>query len=129
MRFKFDWEDVVRGTIEIDAKNGSEAEMIFTQMSSTERQGKSSIFQDEDNAKIKFVDFEWADTLTYEEWKSDWDLTVEEWEEWEKRHNQSSKNYKSFEQVDKKLNCFFNQVLNHFYLCQNVHCNLNRQIK
>ena len=97
MKFKFDWEDVVRGMIEIDAKNGSEAEMIFRQMSSTELQGKSSVFQDEDNAKIKFVDFEWADTLTYEEWKSDWNLTVEEWEEWEKRHNQSSKNYKSFE--------------------------------
>ena len=97
MKFKFDWENVVRGTTEIDAKNGLEAEMIFRKMSSTERQGKSSVFHDEDNAKIKFVDFEWADTLTYEEWKSDWNLTVEEWEEWEKRHNQSSKNYKSFE--------------------------------
>ena len=97
MKFKFDWEDVVRGTIEIDAKNGSEAEMMFRQMSSSERHGKSSVFHDEDNAKIKFVDFEWADTLTYEEWKSDWNLSVEEWEEWEKRHNQSSKNYKSFE--------------------------------
>ena len=83
MKFKFDWEDVVRGTIEIDAKNGSEAEMMFRQMSSTERQSKSIVSHDEGNAKIKFIDFEWADTLTYEEW--------------EKRHNQSSKNYKSFE--------------------------------
>ena len=97
MKFKFDWEDVVRGTIEIDAKNGSEAEMMFRQMSSTERQSKSIVSHDEGNAKIKFIDFEWADTLTYEEWKSDWNLTVEEWEEWGKRHNQSSKNYKSFE--------------------------------
>ena len=70
MKFKFDWEDVVRGTIEIDAKNGSEAEMMFRQMSSTERQSKSIVSHDEGNAKIKFIDFEWSDTLTYEEWKS-----------------------------------------------------------
>ena len=33
MKFTFDWEDVVRGKIEIDAKNGLEAESIFNQMS------------------------------------------------------------------------------------------------
>ena len=37
--------------------------------------------------QITFVDFEWSDTLTYDEWKSDWDLTCDEWEEWEKRFN------------------------------------------
>ena len=40
-----------------------------------------------DDTKITFVDFEWSDTLTYDEWKSDWDLTCDEWEEWEKRFN------------------------------------------
>ena len=87
MKFTFDWEDVVRGKIEIDAKNGLEAESIFNQMSLSERQEKSSMVRDNDDTKITFVDFEWSDTLTYDEWKSDWDLTSDEWEEWEKRYN------------------------------------------
>ena len=87
MKFSFDWEDVVRGKIEIDAKNGLEAESIFNQMSFLERQEKSSMLRDNDDTKITFVDFEWSDTLTYDEWKSDWDLTSDEWEEWEKRFN------------------------------------------
>lgn len=87
MKFTFDWEDVVRGKIEIDAKNGLEAESIFKQMSVSERQEKSSMLRDNDDTKITFVDFEWSDTLTYDEWKSDWDLTSDEWEEWEKRFN------------------------------------------
>ena len=87
MKFTFDWEDVVRGKIEIDAKNGLEAESIFKQMSLSERQEKSSMLRDNDDSKITFVDFEWSDTLTYDEWKSDWDLTSDEWEEWEKRFN------------------------------------------
>ncbi len=87
MKFTFDWEDVVRGKIEIDAKNGLEAESIFNQMSLSQRQEKSSMLRDNDDTKITFVDFEWSDTLTYDEWKSDWDLTSDEWEEWEKRFN------------------------------------------
>ena len=87
MKFTFDWEDVVRGKIEIDANNGLEAESIFKQMSLSERQEKSSMLRDNDDTKITFVDFEWSDTLTYDEWKSDWDLTSDEWEEWEKRFN------------------------------------------
>ena len=87
MKFTFDWEDVVRGKIEIDAKNGLEAESIFNQMSLSERQEKSSMLRDNDDTKITFVDFEWSDTLTYDEWKSDWDLTSDEWEEWGKRFN------------------------------------------
>ena len=84
MKFTSDWEDVVRGKIEIDAKYGLEAESIFKQMSLSERQEKSSMLRDNDDTKITFVDFEWSDTLTYDEWKSDWDLTCDEWEEWEK---------------------------------------------
>ena len=87
MKFTFDWEDVVKGKIEIDAKNGLEAESIFNQMSLSERQEKSLMIKGNDDTKIKFVDFEWSDTLTYDEWKSDWDLTSDEWEEWEKRYN------------------------------------------
>ena len=88
MKFTFDWENVVRGKIEIDAKNGQEAEMLFKQMSLSERHEKSSLLNGEDNTKIKFIDFELSDTLTYEEWKTDWNFTPEEWEEWQKRFNQ-----------------------------------------
>ena len=59
------------GYLEIDAKNGLEAESIFNQMSLSERQEKSSMLRDNDDTKITFVDFEWSDTLTYDEWKSD----------------------------------------------------------
>ena len=47
------------------------------------------MLRDNDDTKITFVDFEWSDTLTYDEWTSDWDLTSDEWEEWEKRFNHS----------------------------------------
>ena len=57
MKFTFDWENVVRGKIEIDAKNGREAEMLFKQMSLSERHEKSSLLNGEDNTKIKFIDF------------------------------------------------------------------------
>ena len=87
MKFTFDWEDVIRGKIEIDAKNGLEAESIFNQMSLSERQEKFSMLRDNDDTEITFVDFEWSDTLTYDEWKSDWGLTSDEWEEWKKRYN------------------------------------------
>ena len=42
-------------------------------------------FVDTKNTEIKFIDFDWSDSVTYHEWKTDWDLSEEEWEEWEKR--------------------------------------------
>lgn len=87
MKFTFDWEQVVRGEIEIDAENGQQAQAIFQQMSLSQRIDKSVLANSNDSSKIHFVDFDWTDTVTYEEWKSDWNLTTDEWEEWGKHLN------------------------------------------
>ena len=87
MKFTFDWEQVVRGEIEIDAENGQKAEAIFQQMSLSQKIGKSVLANSNDSSKIQFVDFDWTDTVTYEEWKNDWNLTTDEWEELGKHLN------------------------------------------
>ena len=87
MKFTFDWEQVVRGEIEIDAENGQQAEAIFQQMSLSQKIDKSVLANSNDSSKIQFVDFDWTDTVTYEEWKNDWNLTTDEWEEWGKHLN------------------------------------------
>lgn len=87
MKFTFDWEQVVRGEIEIDAENGQKAEAIFQQMSLSQKIDKSVLANSNDSSKIQFVDFDWTDTVTYEEWKNDWNLTTDEWEELGKHFN------------------------------------------
>jgi hypothetical protein len=87
MKFTFDWEQVVRGEIEIDAENGQKAEAIFQQMSLSQKIDESVLANSNDSSKIQFVDFDWTDTVTYEEWKNDWNLTTDEWEELGKHFN------------------------------------------
>tara|TARA_B100000575_G_scaffold293290_1_gene304172 strand:+ start:1575 stop:1847 length:273 start_codon:yes stop_codon:yes gene_type:complete len=86
-KYKFDWEQVVRGEIEIEAANGQEAEAMFHQMSLCQKVNKSTLANTGDNPKIQFVDFDWTDTVTYDEWKKNWNLTPDEWEEWGKHFN------------------------------------------
>ena len=88
MKFKFSWQETKQGEVEIEARNGVEAEKIFWSMSTTERNQKSKNILDTKNTEIKFIDFDWSDSVTYHEWKTDWDLSEEEWEEWKKRFNQ-----------------------------------------
>lgn len=87
MKFTFDWKQVVRGEIEIEAENGQKAEAIFQQMSLSQKIEKSVLANSNDSSKIQFVDFDWTDTVTYEEWKNDWNLTTDEWEELGKHLN------------------------------------------
>lgn len=87
MKFTFDLEQVVRGEIEIDAENGQKAEAIFQQMSLSQKIDKSVLTNSNDSSKIQLVDFDWTDTVTYEEWKNDWNLTTDEWEELGKHFN------------------------------------------
>ena len=77
----------MRGEIEIDAENSQKAEGIFQQMSLSQKIDKSVLANSNDSLKIQFVDFDWTDTVTYEEWKSDWNLTTDEWEELGKHLN------------------------------------------
>ena len=68
MTYKFDWTDVVHGQVEIDAKNGVEAERLFRDMSLDRRLKASSIDADKDTLEIKFVDAGLGDVHTLEEW-------------------------------------------------------------
>ena len=77
----------MRGEIEIDAENSQKAEGIFQQMSLSQKIDKSVLANSNDSSKIQFVNFDWTDTVTYEEWKSDWNLTTDEWEELGKHLN------------------------------------------
>lgn len=85
MKFEFSWKEQFEGKIEIDAKNGNEAERIFNELTLKEKIDGSSPKSIEETKEIEFVDFSWVDNLTYEEWKSEWSLSDNEWEEWEKR--------------------------------------------
>ena len=85
MKFELSWKEQFEGKIEIEAKNGNEAERIFNELTLKEKIDGSSQKTIEETKEIKFVDFAWVDNLTYEEWKSEWSLSDNEWEEWEKR--------------------------------------------
>ena len=72
MIYKFDWQDVVHGHIEVEAESGVEAEQIFRKMKLQERLNSSKIGVDKDTLKIKFVDAGLGDIHTQEEWNEGW---------------------------------------------------------
>ena len=67
--YKFDWQDVVHGHIEVEAESGVEAEQIFRKMKLQDRLNSSQIDADKDSLKIKFVDLGFDDLLTHKEWE------------------------------------------------------------
>ena len=67
--YKFDWQDVVHGQIEIEAESGVDAERILHEMNIQERLNLSEVGVDKDTLKIKFVDLGFDDLLTPEEWE------------------------------------------------------------
>ena len=67
--YKFDWQDIVHGQIEIEAESGVEAEKILHEMKLQERLNLSKVGVDKDTLKIKFVDLGFDDLLTAEEWE------------------------------------------------------------
>ena len=67
--YKFDWQDIVHGQIEIEAESGVEAERILHEMKLQERLNLSDFGVDKDKLKIKFVDLGFDDLLTPEEWE------------------------------------------------------------
>ena len=68
MTYKFVWKDVVHGQVEIEAKNGIEAERMFREMSLEQRLNASSVSVETDTLEIKFVDAGLGDIHTAEEW-------------------------------------------------------------
>jgi hypothetical protein len=69
MTYKFDWQDIVYGHIEVEAESGVEAEQIFRKMKLQDRLNSSQIDADKDTLKIKFVDLGFGDLLTHKEWE------------------------------------------------------------
>ncbi len=72
MIYKFDWKDVIHGQIEIEAKNGVEAEKLLQEMSLENRLALSTTSSDEDTFNIKYVDNGIGDIHTSEEWSKNW---------------------------------------------------------
>tara|TARA_A100001015_G_scaffold50541_1_gene55743 strand:+ start:597 stop:830 length:234 start_codon:yes stop_codon:yes gene_type:complete len=69
-KYKIDWKDLVYGTIEIDAENGSDAENKFMNMSLKELLEKSSTGSDEIEREIRFVSpSEFSEPMSVDEWE------------------------------------------------------------
>ena len=68
--YKFDWKDLVYGSIEIEAENGTAAEEKLMNMNIKQLIKKSKFDTDEGNRKIRFVDagIHFQD-LDEDEWK------------------------------------------------------------
>ena len=67
--YKIDWKDVVYGSIEIDAKNGLDAENKFMNMSLKELLEKSSTGSDKIDREIRFVNAGQSfESISAEEW-------------------------------------------------------------
>ncbi|WP_443646689.1 hypothetical protein [Candidatus Ponderosibacter sp. Uisw_141_02] len=71
MTYKFDWKDAAHRQVEIEAKNGFEAERLFREMSLEQRLKASSVDVDKGTLEIKFVDAGLGDVHTAEEWNND----------------------------------------------------------
>ena len=54
--YKFDWKDLVYGSIEIEAENGTKAEEKLMNMNIRQLIKNSKFDTDEGNRKIRFVD-------------------------------------------------------------------------
>ena len=71
MTYKFDWTHVINGQIEIEAKNGAEAEKLFREMTMEKLLSTSQLHVDNDALTIRYVDAGLGDVHTYEEWQRD----------------------------------------------------------
>jgi len=69
MVFKFNWTHVIKGQIEIQAKNGVEAERLFREMATKQRLSSSKLDVNNEALKIRYVDAGLGDVHTAEEWQ------------------------------------------------------------
>ncbi len=67
--YKIDWQDIIYGSIEIDAENGLDAENKLMNMSLKELLEKSSTGSDKNDREIRFVSTgNFFQSLSIEEW-------------------------------------------------------------
>ena len=55
-KYRFDWKDIVHGTIEIEANCGKDAEIIFMNMSLSDLLEGSQYSSDKNDREIRYVD-------------------------------------------------------------------------
>ena len=82
MKFTFEWKEEVSGKVEIEAASGRQAEAIFKAMNIQDLQ-RQSIELKSNGIEIDFIDSRLSGMVTHEEWKKDWRMSDEEWEEYE----------------------------------------------
>ena len=82
MKFKFDWTEKITGSVEIEAESGRHAEEIFNSMTRSDLLEKSDELRSQ-GVVIDFIDSRMSGMVTHEEWKKDWRMSDEEWEEYE----------------------------------------------
>ena len=69
-KYNFDWEKTIAGTIEIEAKNGEEAEQQLKKLSVNDLINNSKYLSGDENLRIRFVDIEGdiMDSMDVKEW-------------------------------------------------------------
>lgn len=69
-KYRFDWKDVIHGTIEIDAQCGNDAEEILMNMSLKDLLKNSQHNSDKNEREIRFADAgQFLENMDKEEWK------------------------------------------------------------
>ena len=68
-KYKFDWDEVIYGTIQFEAQNGTDAENQFMEMPVKELLKNSIIGSDKIDRQIRFVTVgKFFESMTLEEW-------------------------------------------------------------
>ena len=69
-KYRFDWKDVIHGTIEIDAQCGNDAEEILMNMTLKDLLKNSQYNSDKSEREIRFVDAgEHFESLDKDDWE------------------------------------------------------------
>ena len=69
-KYRFDWKDVIHGTIEIEANSGNDAEEILMNMSLKDLLKNSQHSSDKKEREIRFADAgQHFQSLDKDEWK------------------------------------------------------------
>ena len=68
--YKFDWQNTLTGTIELEAENGTLAEEKLMNMTLKELLDKSKYVSDDNGRSIRFVDLDdnFSDSLDEQDW-------------------------------------------------------------
>ena len=82
MKFQFDWNEKITGSVEIEAESGRHAEEIFNSMTRSDLLEKSNELHSQ-GVDIDFIDSRMSGMVTHKEWEEDWRMSDEDWEQYE----------------------------------------------